>query len=387
MQMTISKAVNTAEKKHKEDEMEQDKIVSNEEILCSSIEDVLAKLKTSSSGLTAEQAEDYLKVYGHNEVAKKEKKAAIVRFLLNFRNPMVIILLFAGVISGLPPAEDLLNSAIIFAIVLMSVVLTFLQETRAEQAADELTERVATTTTVTREGTKKEIKLSEVVPGDIVNLSAGDIVPADARLIGNKDFFVDQSALTGESFPAEKTASPVASQCVANAGEWTDYIFMGTSVVSGSATAVVVKTGGSTEYGKIVKRIVERRPETEFEKGLKRFGYMIMEVTFLLVIFVFFMNALLGRGLVDSLLFAVALAVGLTPELLPMIISINLSKGALGMSRTGVIVKRLSSIQNFGNMDVLCTDKTGTLTENKVTLMLHVDIEGKNDEKSCYTRS
>ena len=377
--MTILKAVNIAEKKHKEDEMEQDKIASNEEILCSSIEDVLTKLNTSSSGLTAEQAEKYLKVYGHNEVAKKEKKAAIVRFLLNFRNPLVIILLFAGVISGL--TKELLNSAIIFAIVLMSVVLTFMQETRAEKAADELKERVATTTTVTREGTKKEIKLSEVVPGDIVNLSAGDIVPADARVIGSKDFFVDQSALTGESFPVEKTASPVALQCVANVGEWTDFLFMGTSVVSGSATAVVVKTGGSTEYGKIVKRIVERKPETEFEKGLRRFGYMIMEVTFLLVIFVFFMNALNGRDLVDSLLFAVALAVGLTPELLPMIISINLSKGALGMSRTGVIVKRLSSIQNFGNMDVLCTDKTGTLTENKVALMLHVDIEGKNDEK------
>jgi len=354
-------------------------LLSNEEILCFPIADVLARLGSSSSGLTLEQVEKHLEVYGHNEVAKKKKRAATVRFLLNFKNPLVIILLFAGVISGL--TEELLNSTIIFVIVLMSVVLTFLQETRAERAADELKERVATTATVIREGVKKEIKLSEIVPGDIICLSAGDIVPADTRVIGNKDFFVDQSTLTGESFPVEKTASPVSPQCVATMGEWDDYLFMGTSVVSGSATAVVVKTGSATEYGKIVKRIVERRPETEFEKGLRRFGYMIMEVTFLLVIFVFFMNAFRGRLLIESLLFSVALAVGLTPELLPMILSINLSKGALGMSKRGVIVKRLASIQDFGNMDVLCTDKTGTLTENKVTLMLHVNIEAEKDEK------
>jgi len=206
-------------------------------------------------------------------------------------------------------------------------------------------------------------------------------VPADARLINCKDFYVDQSALTGESFPVEKTFSAVGAECVSTVTQWDNYLFMGTSVVSGSATAVVVRTGGSTEYGRIVKRLVARRPETEFERGLRRFGYMIMQVTFLLVIFVFFVNALYKRTVLESLLFAVALAVGLTPELLPMILSVNLSKGAISMSRRGVIVKRLASIQNFGNMDVLCTDKTGTLTENKVTLVLHVDLEGNDDEK------
>jgi Mg2+-importing ATPase len=353
--------------------------ITNEEFLCSPIDSVLAKLHTSQIGLTTEQAEELLEIYGHNEVARKERKAAIIRFLANFKNPLVIILLFAGTISSL--TGELLNSLIIFTIVLMSVVLTFFQESKAERAADELKERVATTVTVLRENARKEIKLSEAVPGDIVYLSAGDIVPADARLISSKDFFVDQSALTGESFPVEKTAPPVEPRCVSTVTDWSNYLFMGTSVVSGSAMAVVVRTGGHTEYGKIVKRIVERRPETEFEKGLRRFGYMIMQVTFLLVIFVFFINALNGRKVIDSLLFSVALAVGLTPELLPMILSINLSKGALAMSKKGVIVKQLASIQNFGNMDVLCTDKTGTLTENKVTLMLHVDVEGKNDDK------
>jgi Mg2+-importing ATPase len=353
--------------------------LENEEILCTPIDEVLARLGSSQSGLALEQPAKLLEIYGPNEVAKQKKRTAIVKFLFNFRNPLVIILLFAGLIAGV--TGDLPDSTIIFVIVLLSVILTFFQESKAERAAEELRERVATKVTVIREGRKTEIKLSEIVPGDIVSLSAGDIVPADSRLIGNKDFFVDQSALTGESFPVEKTALAVTPECVPTITEWHNYLFMGTSVVSGSATAAVVKTGGNTEYGKIVKRIVERRPETEFERGLRRFGYMIMQVTFLLVISVFFINALKGRAVVDSLLFSVSLAVGLTPELLPMILTVNLSKGALAMSKKGVIVKQLASIQNFGNMDVLCTDKTGTLTENKVTLMLHVDMEGKDDDK------
>jgi len=358
--------------------------IRNEEILCSSVDDVLSRLGSSQSGLTSEQAEKALETYGRNEVARKEKKAAIVEFIFRFRNPLVLILLIAGIISGL--FGETLNAIIIFAIIMMSVVLDFLQESKAEKAAEELKEMVATTTTVLRDGAKKEIKLSEVVPGDITLLSAGDLVPADARMISSKDFFVDQAALTGESFPVEKTPTPVKPECVANATDWSDYLFMGTSVVSGSATAVVVKTGGFTEYGRIVKRIVERRPETEFERGLRRFGYMIMEVTFLLVFFVFigrvfFLRTVDTRAVLESLLFAVALAVGLTPELLPMILSINLSKGAIAMSKKGVIVKRLTSIQNLGSMDVLCTDKTGTLTENKVTLILHIDLEGNNNRK------
>jgi Mg2+-importing ATPase len=372
-------ASNAVEKKNAKKPTGWAQSMSAEEILCLPIDDIIGKLHGSRSGLTSDQAEEFLKIYGYNEVARKERRTAVIKFLLSFKNPLILILLFAGIVSGL--VGELPNATIILTIIMMSVILMFLQESKAEKAADELKEKVATTATVLRDDIKKEIKLSEVVPGDITVLSAGDVVPADARLISAKDFFIDQSSLTGESFPVEKTPTALTIEQACTVTEWDNYLFMGTSVVSGSATAVVVKTGSFTDYGKIVKKIVERRPETEFERGLRRFGYMIMQVTFLLVIFVFFINSLYLRDVLESLLFSVALAVGLTPELLPLILSINLSKGALGMSKKGVIVKELASIQNFGNMDVLCTDKTGTLTENRVTLMLHVDMEGKDSDK------
>jgi Mg2+-importing ATPase len=222
--------------------------------------------------------------------------------------------------------------------------------------------------------------LSELVPGDIISLSAGNIVPADARVIHARDFFVDQSALTGESFPVEKTPQ-VREGDNQEPQHYADYLFMSSPVVSGSATAVVVKTGMSTEYGKIAERLTARPPETEFERGLKQYSYLVTRIIFFLVIFVFFTNTLLKHGVLESLLFAVALAVGLTPELLPMILTLNLSKGALAMSEKGVIVKHLASIQSFGSMDMLCTDKTGTLTENRITLIYHVDVEGATSEQ------
>jgi Mg2+-importing ATPase len=343
-----------------------------------SVEDLLALLASSQSGLTSQEAENRLKIYGHNELAKRKERTALVEFLLRFKSPLVIILLLAGLISGL--TGEIVNAAIIFTIVLISVVLDFYQETKAEKASEMLKEKVATTATVLRDGIKQEVKLSEIVPGEIIYLSAGDIVPADARIITAKDLFLNQSTLTGESFPVEKTATSLKLKD-ASVTEWNNYLFMGTSVVSGSATAVVAKTGNSSEYGKIAKKLVARTPETEFESGIRKFGYLIMQVTIFLVIFVFLINALYRRGVLESLLFAVALAVGITPELLPMIITVNLSRGALAMSKKGVIVKRLTSIQNFGSMDVLCTDKTGTLTQNKITLVKHIDIAGNDDEK------
>ncbi len=352
--------------------------LSTEEMLGLSVDELSAYLGTSVAGLSSDEAESRLKTFGPNELAKRKKRTAIVEFLFHFRSPLIIILLVAGVISAFSPQK--ISAAIIFLIVLLSVVLDFFQESKAKNAAEMLKEKVTTTATVFRDGVKKELKLSEIIPGDVVYLSAGDIVPADARVMNAKDLFVDQSALTGESFPAEKTPAPLKAMGLA-VTEWNNCLFMGTSIVSGAAAAVVMKTGGYTEYGKIAKRLIEREHETEFETGLRKFGFLIMEVTFLLVLFVFFINALYKRGVLESLLFAVALAVGLTPELLPMIISLNLSRGALSMSRKGVIVKRLASIQNLGSMDILCTDKTGTLTENKITLVLHVDIEGRNDEK------
>ncbi|MEM2864820.1 MAG: magnesium-translocating P-type ATPase [Candidatus Bathyarchaeia archaeon] len=342
------------------------------------VDELLARLNTSSSGLSSEEAEKRLITYGYNELARRKKRTAIADFLSHFRSPLVIILLIAGLISGF--LGEIANFIIIFSIVLMSVILDFYQESKAEKAAEMLKERVAITATVLRDGVKREVKLSMIVPGDIIYLSAGDMVPADARVITAKDLFVNQSALTGESFPVEKTSTPLRLKG-ATFTEWSNCLFMGTSIVSGAATAVVLKTGGRTEYGRIAKRLVEKEPETEFERGIRGFSFLVMQVTFLLVIFVFFINALYKRGVLESLLFAVALAVGLTPELLPMIITVNLSKGALAMSKKGVIVKRLASLENFGSMSVLCTDKTGTLTENRIKLVLHVDVEGNDDEK------
>jgi Mg2+-importing ATPase len=360
--------------------------LSNEEILCLPVDEILKKLDTSlSSGLTSEAAQKALTVYGYNEVEKKKRRTALVDFFYRFRNPLIIILLVAALITA--STGDTTSPTIIFIIILISVVLDFVQETRAERAAEELQRRVATTSTVLRDGVKKETPLSEIVPGDIIFLAAGDIVPAEARIVESKDLHVDQSALTGESFPVEKTQVPVKPECVPNVAEWTDFLFMGTSVVSGACKAVAVKTGTTTEYGQITKELAKRRPETEFERGLRRFGGMITQVTVLLVFFVFigrifFLGEVNTPVVLQSLLFAAALAVGLTPELLPAILSLNLAKGAIGMSKKGVIVKRLASIQNFGSMDVLCTDKTGTLTENKVTLVLHVDLEGKDDKRA-----
>jgi len=349
-----------------------------EGILSMSIDDLLVRLKTSQSGLTSKEAENRLKIYGYNELAKRKKRTVLVEFFLHLASPLVLILLIAGMISGF--LGETIDATIIFFIVLLSVSLDIYQESKAEKAAELLKGKVATTATVLRDGVKREVKLSEVVSGDVFYLSAGDIVPADARIINAKDLYADQSALTGESFPVEKTTLQLKDESAAIT-EWDNYVFMGTSAISGTATAVVVKTGNSTEYGKIAKKLAEREPETEFERGLRRFGYLMMEVSLLLVLFVFFINAFFKHGVLESLIFAVALAVGLTPELLPMVLSVNLSEGALAMSKLGVIVKRLASIENFGSMDTLCTDKTGTLSENKLTLALYVDFEGKDTEK------
>ncbi|HXZ95114.1 MAG TPA: magnesium-translocating P-type ATPase [Dehalococcoidia bacterium] len=354
-------------------------LISAEEIISLPCSEVLDRLGTSATGLTIEEVERRLETYGSNEVVKKERGSILIEFLSHFKSPLVIILIIAAIVSGVLGQRP--NAIIILSIVLVSVILDFTQEYRAERAAEELKRRVATTATTVRNGAKQDIEISELVPGDVIALSAGDIVPADARIINARDFFVDQSALTGESFPVEKTADSFSITNIADSSKWNNYLFMGTSVTNGAATAVITKTGSSTQYGEIAKKSAERKPETEFERGLRRFGFLIMQVTFALVISVFFINALFKRGVLESLLFSVALAVGLTPELMPMILSLNLAKGATAMSKKGVIVKRLASIQNFGSMDILCADKTGTLTENRVTVILHVDVEGKDSEK------
>jgi len=353
--------------------------VDREHVLTARIDDVYSLLSTSAFGLTSDRALELTELYGPNEVEKRKKRNAIVRFLVLFENPLVLILLVAGLIAGF--LGDATDTIIIFIIVMVSTLLMFYLENEAQKAAETLRKRVSSTTNVLRDGDKKEVRFSEIVPGDIIRLSAGDMVPADSRVIGAKDFFVDQSAMTGESFPVEKKGGELKGEEVTGLTSWSNYMFMGTSVVSGTATAVVVATGAETEYGRIVSKTLEKRSETDFEKGLRQLGYLLMEVTFILVMFVFFILALLKHNVLTSLLFSVALAVGLTPELLPMILTLNLAKGGMSMAKKGVIVRHLPSIQNFGNMDVLCTDKTGTLTENKVSLHSTINGLGKADER------
>jgi Mg2+-importing ATPase len=339
-------------------------------------QDLYAALASTAQGLTSQQVHANRALYGTNDISHLRKRPAILQFLDHLKNPLVIILLLAAGVSLV--VGDVVDAAIIFIIVLASVMLDFFQEYKAGNAAELLKQKILTKTTVFRDGVPVELPISELVPGDLVSLAAGDIVPADARVMVARDCYVNQSALTGEAFPVPKSAGLADGKKPLT--EAANYLFLGTSVVSGTATAMITRTGASTEFGKIARTLVERPPETEFERGLRQFSYLMSKFVFFLVIIVFFINALFRHGVLESLLFSVALAVGMTPELLPMILSLNLSKGALAMSVKGAIVKHPESIQNFGSMDILCTDKTGTLTENQIDLVRHLDAQGNDSE-------
>ena len=346
------------------------------------VEQLSTLLGTSVKGLTTQDAAARLEKYGPNDVSQIRQRPLIIQYLSHFKNLLVIILILAAVISIF--AGEVTSAIIIIVIVIASVTLDFFQEYKAGNAAELLRQKIITKAAVLRDGVQQELPITVLVPGDIISLSAGDIIPADARILSSKDLFVNQSALTGEPFPVEK--APGVAGPATPLAEAENYLFLGTSVVSGTATAIVTTTGSSTEFGHVAKSLVSRPPETEFERGLRHFSYLMTRIIFVLVIVVFFINALFRHGLLDSLLFSIALAVGMTPELLPMILSLNLSKGALAMSKKGAIVKHPESIQNFGSMDVLCTDKTGTLTENQIALVRHLDTEG-NDSETVLTYS
>ncbi|MCX6684328.1 MAG: magnesium-translocating P-type ATPase [Methanoregula sp.] len=339
-------------------------------------DELYSYLGSSPGGLNSQQVQEGFVRYGHNDISRIRKPPVIFQFLSHFKNLLVIILLFAATISMF--VGELIDAVIIFFIVFASVTLDFFQEYKAEQTADLLRQKILTRATVYRDGKVQDLPITELVPGDLITLTAGDIVPADARVLKARNFYVNQSSLTGEPFPVEKHPGVASAGTPVTAAD--NYIFLGTAVVSGTATALITKTGASTEFGKVAKTLVERPPETEFERGLKQFSYLMSKFVFFLVIFVFFTNALFRHGILDSLLFSVALAVGMTPELLPMILSLNLSKGSIAMSKKGAIVKHPESIQNFGSMDVLCTDKTGTLTKNEIALVKHLDTEGNDSE-------
>src|SRR5271154_5498940 len=330
---------------------------------------VLQQLNTSPSGLSETEAAARLEQYGFNEVAQEKNHGWLLRLWVAVRNPLVILLAIIATITFATANEtsDYIGGSVMVGMILLAVMLRLIQETKADNAAAKLKAMIKVTATVLRDGQPKEIPLKDLVPGDIVKLSAGDMIPGDVRLIAAKDLFVIQGTLTGESLPVEKTDARDARQNISII-EHANLCFLGTSVESGAATAVIVATGAQTYFGKMASSLVGQQPDTAFDKGVKKFVWLMLSFMLVMVPMVFLINGLMKHNWKDAFFFAMAVAVGLTPEMLPMIISVCLSKGALAMSRKKVIVKKLNSIQNFGAMNVLCTDKTGTLTEDRVVL-------------------
>ena len=371
-----------------------------------SLDNILSKFQSSLSGLTQENAKSRLEQYGKNEVAREKVPSAFVQLLLAFKNPFIFVLLTLAIVSfvtdyWLPlqsgEETDLTGIIIILTMVTLSGLLRFWQEFRSNRAAEALKSMIRTTATVLRRPSKNmpaehiEVPLSDIVPGDIVFLSAGDMIPADIRLIESRDLFVSQAVLTGESIPVEKydtlgAVSQKTSEEVNpseinkdNVLDVNNICFMGTNVVSGTAKAIVVATGADTHFGSLAKSIVGSRAETSFDRGVNSVSWLLIRFMLVMVPIVLLINGFTKGDWGEAVLFALAVAVGLTPEMLPMIVSANLAKGAVGMAKRKVVVKRLNAIQNFGAMDILCTDKTGTLTQDKIILEHHLDINGQVD--------
>jgi len=362
--------------------------------------EALARLDAVIDGLNPEQVEERLERFGPNVVAQEKPRHVLVQLLERFvTNPINILLTALAVITWVTGEEtsDRIAAVIMFAMVVMAVFVAHFQEARSSKAVEQLRRMVSNTATARREVEeprgedddddtpplrvirKLEIEIDALVPGDIVYLSAGDMVPADLRLLNAKDLFINQSTLTGESMPVEKFSNEDGS--ANNALEARNLCFMGSNVVSGSATAVIAATGANTYFGALAGSLVGQRVQTSFDRGVTRFSWLMLRFMAVMVPVVFVVNGLSKGHWFEAFMFAVAVAVGLTPEMLPMIVAINLAKGALKMARKEVIVKRLSAIQNFGAIDVLCTDKTGTLTQDRVILERHTDVNGDEDER------
>ncbi len=342
---------------------------------------VLEQLGSAPQGLSTAQAEIVLARYGPNSLRSTRRWSGLRLLLKQFASPITLILIGAAILSLV--LGDRINASIILAIVVISSVLGFWQERGAADAVAKLLAVVQTKATVLRDGKEVQVALAEVVPGDVVLLAAGATIPGDCLLLESHDLFVDEAALTGETYPVEKSSGVQAADAALSGRA--NVLFMGTHVVSGSARAVVVHTGVSTEFGSVSERLRLPPPETEFEQGIRHFGYFLMEVTLVLIVVIFAVNVYLARPVLDSFLFSLALAVGLTPQLLPAIISINLAQGAKQMAKHKVIVKRLAAIENFGSMNVLCSDKTGTLTEGQVHVEAMLDAHGNpSDTVALY---
>ncbi|MBL7187526.1 MAG: magnesium-translocating P-type ATPase [Phycisphaerae bacterium] len=342
--------------------------------------EILKLVSSSNEGLNTEECVRRQTRYGHNALAPAERAEALRVLLKQFKSPLILILIITAILSFV--LHDPTNAVIILVIILVSGGLSFWQEYRASSAVKGLLQMLRPKTRVIRDNNEKEIPTSEIVPGDVVLLSAGDSIPADCVVLEAKDLYVNESSLTGETYPAYK--SPGAVEADTPLSKRTNMLFTGTNVASGEATALVFQIGKQTEFGKLAEHLKMGHPETEFEHGLRRFGYFLMEVTLFLVVIIFAINVYLDRPVIEAFLFSLALAVGLTPQLLPSIVSVNLAHGAREMARNKVIVRHLPSIENFGSMNVLCCDKTGTLTEGVVELNSYLNVDGQQDEKVLF---
>jgi len=339
---------------------------------------LLQSLRTAPEGLTQTEAEERARTSGPNEVAQERRRGWFIRLLIILRNPLVILL---AVLSSISFATgDARAGTVMAGMVVLSAALRFLQEARADSAAAKLKAMIHVTATVVRDGKTRELPLRDLVPGDIINLSAGDMIPGDVRVIAAKDLFVSQGTLTGESLPVEKFHDP-DPKAANSPVELKNICFMGTSVQSGTATAVVIVTGVHTYLGTMASSITQEEAPTSFDQGLSRFTWLMIRLMAVMVPLVFLINGFTKHDWKSAFFFAMAVAVGLTPEMLPMIVSVCLSKGAIAMSRKKVIVKRLNAIQNFGGMDVLCADKTGTLTEDRVVIERHCNVAGRETDE------
>ncbi|SUI83593.1 Magnesium-transporting ATPase, P-type 1 [Serratia quinivorans] len=373
-----------------------------------SVDQTLANLKCNRNGLTQDDAVERLEQYGVNQVAHEKAPHALVQLFAAFNNPFIYVLMVLAAISfftdyWLPARRgeetDLTGVIIILVMVSLSGMLRFWQEYRTNKAAETLKSMVRTTATVLRRSSYSaqaltlEIPIRELVPGDIIKLSAGDMIPADVRLLASRDLFISQAILTGEAIPIEKydalgNVSQKSSEDEVSSEhallELSNICLMGTNVASGTATAVVVATGGRTYFGSLAKSIVGSRSQTAFDRGVNSVSWLLIRFMLVMVPIVLLINGFTKGDWSEAALFALAVAVGLTPEMLPMIVSSNLAKGAIAMSRRKVVVKRLNAIQNFGAMDVLCTDKTGTLTQDRIILEHHLDVSGVRDNEVLH---
>jgi magnesium-translocating P-type ATPase len=343
-----------------------------------SSEELLKKFLVTPAGLTTYEANQRLASYGANRLKPQKRSDTFSLLIGQFKSPIIIILLFATILSLF--LHNIVDASIILTIVVISGLLGFWQEHGATNAIEKLLAIVQIKTSILRDGNQSEIPIDQIVPGDIVILNAGDIVPGDCLLLESKDVFADEAMLTGETFPVEKSVSMLAADTVL--AKRTNSVWMGTHIVSGNATALVTLTGKNTEFGKVSERLKLKAPETEFEYGIRKFGYFLGEVTLILVVIIFAINVYLHRPVLEAFLFSLALAVGLTPQLLPAIISINLAHGAKKMAQKKVIIKRLASIENFGSMNIICSDKTGTLTEGIVQVESALDVNGNKSERA-----